>query len=72
MSTDWGISGRSGEGMGTSDVEILIEQEGDRALGEGRTLGDSTGGGTNRGVSSDMEVLAGLEVVAKAAISIIA
>ena len=42
------------------------------ARGDGRTLGDPTGGGTNRRVSSDMEVLAGLEVVAKAAISIIA
>ena len=61
-----------GEGTGTSDIEILAEQEGDRALGEGRTLGDLTGGVINRGMSSDMGVLAELDVVAKAAISIIA
>ena len=61
-----------GEGMGTSDVEILAEQEGDRALGEGRTLGDLTGGVINRGMSSDVGVLAELAVVAKAIISIIA
>ena len=67
------LGGRTlGEGLGTSDVEILAEQEGDRALGEGRTLGDLTGGVINRGMSSEVGVLAELEIVAKAAISIIA